>query len=188
MDTIYNRDIIHMVACIDINNTDMVDIVNIIDIIYIINVIYIVDIYLVDIIDISASIGIVDINDINKILLLLSLWILLIPLIWLLVSVLSVFILLLLHSLPPATHDVGQQQAEDDSDDQRHDHRHQVVREKVPAGRGLKEVEVSTCLQNPRPHGGRGRSQRLLGQVELQRNKVLVEVVSGGLGSSGGSR
>lgn len=73
------------------------------------------------------------------------------------------------HSLPSAEHDVGQQEAQDDGDDQGHNHRHNVVWEKVSAWGGLWEVKVASGLQNAQPHGGRGCGRLLLCQIKLQR-------------------
>ena len=58
------------------------------------------------------------------------------------------------HSLPPAAHDVGQQRQQDEAQHQGHDHRHQVVREEVPAGGGLGGVEHPPVLQDSGAHGG----------------------------------
>lgn len=172
-DTIDNVHIIGIVDFIDMGTSiSIFDMVNIIDISDTIEIIGIIDMNIVDIINTVARIGNIDIFDIIDMVDIVDI---------------SDTAASILHSLSAATHDVGQQHAEDDGDDQRHDNRHQVVWEQVPAGGGLREGKVSACLQNPRPHGGGRWSQRLLGQVKLQRKKVLVEVVSRGLGGSLGA-
>lgn len=72
-----------------------------------------------------------------------------------------------IHSLSSAKHDVGQQQTQDDSDDQGHNHCHNVVWEIVSAWGRLGRIEVASFLQNAQPHCGSRWNGLLLCQINL---------------------